>query len=82
MEYIVIYRWLELQQNWPLQVSALIISAFHIPSTTIQNLSSQLFYISSQNRRVFAHDVEELDTNIMISSSVVQNFSQQVLEEI
>ena len=31
MVYTVIWRWLKLQQHWPLQVIALIISAFYFP---------------------------------------------------
>ena len=80
MEYIVIYRLLELQQHLPLQVSALITSALNIQPTIIKNISSHLLQISAQDTRVMANDVEELDTKLMLASSVVQNSSHQVLE--
>ena len=47
----------------------------------IQYISSQLFHISAQERRLFANFVEELDTKLMPASSVVKNSSHQVLEE-
>ena len=82
MESIVIYRLLDIQQHWPLHVSVIIISALHIPSTIIQHLPKQLFKISAQDRMLFANAVEQLDKKLMPASSVVQNSSHQVLEEI
>ena len=48
----------------------------------MQQLSRQLFQLSARDRRVFMNAVEELDTNLMHASSVVQNSSHQVLGEI
>ena len=77
-----IYRYIEMigsPTTFITQFSALIISALHHPSTMVQHLSSQLFQLSARDRRVFVNAVEELDTNLMPASSVVQNSSHQVL---
>ena len=47
----------------------------------IQNLYSQLLQPSTRDIWVFANAVEELDINLIPTSSVVQNSSHQVLEE-
>ena len=78
----VIWRWLELQQHLQLQVSALIISDLHIPQIMMQQLSRHLFQLSAWYRRVFVNAVEGWDTTLMPESSVDQNSSHQVLEEI
>ena len=45
-------------------------------------LSSQLLQLFAQNRRVSVNAVEEFDTKLMHESSVVQNYSHQILGEI
>ena len=79
-----IYRYLEIigaLTKTP-QVIVLIISALHCPAKMMQQLSSQLLQLSAWDRKVFVNAVEELDTNLMHASSVVQNSSHQVLGEI
>ena len=81
MESITIYKLLYPQRHWLLQVSALVFLVLHIPSTMVQQLSSQLFQIYAWDRRVFVNYVEVLDTRLMPASSVALNSSCQVLEE-
>ena len=53
MDSIVIYKWMEIQQNWPLQVRALIILVLNLPSTTIQQFYIQLLQLYAWDRRVY-----------------------------
>ena len=48
----------------------------------IHNIYSQLLKLSAWDRRVFANDVERLETRLITVSSVDLNSSHQVLEEI
>ena len=81
MDSIVIQIWLDIQQNWTLQVRSLIILVLHIPSTMIQHISIQLSQISAWDRMIFANNVEVLDTRLIYVSSAALNYSHQVLEE-
>ena len=81
MESIVIYKWLEPQLHWPLQVSALIILVLNIPQKLIQKLYSQLLKLSTLDRILFENAVEELKRRLMPELSVALTYSNQVLEE-
>ena len=78
---IVIYKLLNPQLHWTLQVRSIIILVPHIPPTIIEKLSIQLLQLYAWDRRVFENYVEELNTRMMPASSVALNYSHQVLEK-
>ena len=80
MDSIVIWKLLYTQINLPLQVSFLVVLVYHLLSTMISQLSSQLFQISAFGRRLFTNAVEGLFTRMLSELSVGLTSSHQVLE--
>ena len=81
MDSILIYKLLDPQLPWPLQVRDLIILVLNLPPIMIHKLSSQLFQLSVSDRRIFANSMEYLDTIMMPASSLELTSTHQVLEE-
>ena len=82
MESIVIYKWLDTQLPWPLQVSNIVILIIRLPPEMIQQLYRQILHISMFNRRLFENSVKELDTRLMPESYMYLTSYHQVSEEI